>query len=253
MTATVAEAVAGFLEHKRTIGRKYHSEEAELRLLMRFTRERRTARLDRLTPAVLDDFLASRPRSQPRSFNHLRGVVVCLLDWAVGQGLLRTAPMCTTRRRVSATRAPFLFEPAQVRQLLEAGRPARQLPGGATRPDLSHPVRSVLRARASSRRSVSPPCRRHRHRTQSAHRGRRPQLLADRRATRGHPCPLRGRHKPTDRLGVHPQTAGHLHLCSTRVPMNQDLDNVNHRECAPCRVSSVSRGTKEIVQLSRTR
>jgi integrase len=120
MTVTVADAVAGFLAHKRAIARKYHSEEAELRLLVRFARERRIVRLDRLTPAVLDEFLASRPRSQPRSFNHLRGVVACLLDWAVGQGLLKTSPMRTTRRRVSATRPPFIFEPAQVRQLLEA-------------------------------------------------------------------------------------------------------------------------------------
>jgi integrase len=120
MTVTVAEAVAGFLEHKRAIGRKYQGEEAELRLLVRFARERRIVRLDRLTPAVLDDFLASRPRLQPRSFNHLRGVVVCLLDWAVGQGLLKSSSMRTTRRRVSATRSPFIFESAQVRQLLEA-------------------------------------------------------------------------------------------------------------------------------------
>ena len=32
-------------------------------------------RLDQLTPALLDEFVASRPRSRPRSFNHLLGVV----------------------------------------------------------------------------------------------------------------------------------------------------------------------------------
>jgi integrase len=128
MTVSVAQAVDGFLEHKRAIGREYHSEEAELRLLVRFADDRRIARLDRLTPAVLDDFLASRPRLQPRSFNHLRGVIVCLLAWAVSQGLLNASLPCTTRRRVSATRAPFIFEPEQVRQLLEA---AAALPDNA--------------------------------------------------------------------------------------------------------------------------
>jgi integrase len=128
MSVSVAEAVDGFLEHKRAIGRKYHSEAAELRLLVRFTAQRRVVRLDRITPAVLDEFLASRPRLQPRSFNHLRGVVVCLLDWAVAQGLLETSPLRSTRRRVSATRAPFILEPDQVRRLLDA---AAALPDNA--------------------------------------------------------------------------------------------------------------------------
>lgn len=120
MTVSVADTVEGFLVHKRAIGRKYLSEEAELRLLVQFADDRRIIRLSRLTPAVLDDFLASRPRFQPRSFNHLRGVVVCLLEWAVSQGLLKTSPLHTTRRRVSATRSPFIFEPDQVRRLLDA-------------------------------------------------------------------------------------------------------------------------------------
>jgi integrase len=128
MTVSVAEAVEGFLEHKRAIGRKYHSEEAELRLLVRFANARRVVHLNRLTPAVLEDFLASRPRIQPRSFNHLRGVVVCLMNWAVSQGLLETSPLNTTRRRVSATRSPFIFEPAQARRLLDT---AAALPDNA--------------------------------------------------------------------------------------------------------------------------
>lgn len=65
MTGTLESAVAGFLEHKRAIGRKYHSEEAELRLLVRFARDHGTDRLEDLTPALIDDFLASRPRARP--------------------------------------------------------------------------------------------------------------------------------------------------------------------------------------------
>ena len=69
---------------------------------------------------MLDDFLASRPRSRPRSFNHLLGVVGCLLDWAVRQQVLQVSPLRTRRRRVSADRIPFIFDAVQARRLLEA-------------------------------------------------------------------------------------------------------------------------------------
>jgi integrase len=140
MTVLLADAVEGFLEHKRAIGRKYHSEQAELRLLLRFAEQRRIVRLDRLTPAVVDDFLASRPRSRPRSFNHLRGVVASLSDWAVSQGLLTRSPLRTTRRPVSADRAPFLFEPDQARQLLEAAAVLPDNPRAAQRGPTYHAV-----------------------------------------------------------------------------------------------------------------
>lgn len=117
---TVRSAVEGFLAHKRAVGRKYHSEERELRLLVRFADERGTGRIDQLTPAVLEDFLASRPRSRPRSFNHLLGVVGCLLDWAVTLELLPVHPLQARRRRATAARIPFLFDPAQAGRLLTA-------------------------------------------------------------------------------------------------------------------------------------
>jgi integrase len=120
MTATLETAVAGFIEHKRAIGRKYHSEEAELALLVRFAREHGAGRLEDLTPALVDDFLASRPRARPRSFNHLRGVVSGLLQWAVINELIETAPLTTRRRRTSSGPVPFLFDMAQARRLLDA-------------------------------------------------------------------------------------------------------------------------------------
>jgi integrase len=121
MTANRIELVVErFLEHKRAIGRKYLSEQAELRLLVRFTAEQHITRPDQLTADVLDAFLGSRPRSRPRSFNHLLGVVGCLLDWAVSQQLLAVSPLRTRRRRATSTRIPFVFDPAQARQLLGA-------------------------------------------------------------------------------------------------------------------------------------
>ncbi len=112
--------VGRFLAHKRAHGRKYLSEQAELRLLTGFAAERGVTRLRQLTPALLDDFLASRPRSRPRSFNHLLGVVGCLLDWAVSQQLLEVSPLRARRRRATATRIPYLFDQLQARRLLDA-------------------------------------------------------------------------------------------------------------------------------------
>ena len=99
-----------------------------MRLLERFAGECRVWRLDQLTPGLLDEFLASRPRSRPRSFNHLLGVVAGLMDWAVAQELLEASPLRARRRRVTSARVPFLFDAAQARRLLDA---AAALPDNA--------------------------------------------------------------------------------------------------------------------------
>jgi integrase len=142
MTAVTMEAVIEqFLEYKRALGRKYHSEEKELRLLLRFVRQRGVTALDEVTAALLEDFLASRPRSRPRSFNHLRGVVACLFDWAVSQQLLENSPLRTRRRRVTTWRIPFVFDTAQVRQLLRA---AAALPDNPRAPERGLTYRCIF-------------------------------------------------------------------------------------------------------------
>jgi len=118
-SASIATAVGAFVAHKRAHGRKYHTEEYALRLLLRFCAEQEVDRLAELTPALLDEFLASRPRERPRSFNHLLGVVRCLLDWTVSQQLLEVSPLRARKRRVTAERIPFILDPGQARQLLE--------------------------------------------------------------------------------------------------------------------------------------
>jgi integrase len=127
----IALTVERFLAHKRALGRKYVSEERELRLLLRFATEHGVDCLNDLTAALLDGFLGSRPRARPRSFNHLLGVVGCLLDWAVSQQLIVVSPLRARRRRVTSTRIPFLFDPPQARRLLDA---AGQLPDNPRAP-----------------------------------------------------------------------------------------------------------------------
>ena len=128
MNDHLATAATDFLAHQRALGRKYRTEEATLRLLLAFADERHVKDLHELTPAVLDDFVASRPRTRARSFNHLVGILGCFLDWAVSQQRLAVSPRRPTRRRETDQRLPFLFDVAQARRLLEA---AAALPDNA--------------------------------------------------------------------------------------------------------------------------
>jgi hypothetical protein len=136
MTETVACAVERFVAHKRAHGRKYHSEARQLALLVRFAAGHDVSCLSELTPALLEDFLASRPRSHPRSFNHLLGVVRGLLDWAVTWQLLEASPLQARRRQP---------RPAQSRQQPRHPGPHR---------GLRHPQ--------GHRRRIQRPHRRHR-------------------------------------------------------------------------------------------
>ncbi len=106
MNESLTSAAAGFLTHKRALGRKYRSEEATLRLLVAFAADHGLYRLDQLSAETLDAFVASRPRSRPRSFNQLVGIVGCFLDWAVAQQMLTVSPLRTTRRRQTASYIP---------------------------------------------------------------------------------------------------------------------------------------------------
>lgn len=133
MNATLESAVAGFLEHKRAVGRKYYSEEAELRLLVRFASNHGADRLDQLTPALVDDFLASRPRTRPRSFNHLLGVVRGMAQWAVTSELIPASPVTARCRRAGSAPVPFLFDMTQARRLLDAAGALPDNPRAAQR------------------------------------------------------------------------------------------------------------------------
>lgn len=120
MNRNLTAAVTDFLAYKRALGRKYLSEEATLHLLLAFAEQHAVTDLADLTPRLLDEFVGSRPRHRARSFNHLIGVLGSFLDWAVSQQRLGASPWHGTRRRDTDRRLPFLIDPAQARQLLEA-------------------------------------------------------------------------------------------------------------------------------------
>ncbi len=121
----LAEDIRGYVESKRAIGRKFKNEEATLRLLDRFLSEYPVINRAGLTPMLIETFLLSRPRTRPRSFNHLLGVVRCFFAWAVTQGRLKDCPVQVRPRPSTSRRIPFLFKPKDIRRLLNK---ATQLP-----------------------------------------------------------------------------------------------------------------------------
>jgi len=90
-----------FIAHKRSLGRRYSTEERSLVLLDAHLLKERITSLDVITPAVVDGFLLSRPRKRPRSYNHLRSVIGQLLSHLVSRGMLDRTPLQSPPRRGS--------------------------------------------------------------------------------------------------------------------------------------------------------
>jgi integrase len=114
----LAGHIEQYLATKRALGCKFASEERMLRLLDRFLVEQRTGSIDDISGECLEQFLASRERVNPRSYNHLLGVVRRLCDWIVSQQAIPVSPLQVRPRRETARRLPFLFEPAVIKRLL---------------------------------------------------------------------------------------------------------------------------------------
>jgi site-specific recombinase XerD len=121
----LAEDIESYLDLKRATGRKFRTEAGALRLLDRFLSDNAVVDRAALTPPVIESFLASRPRTRPRSFNHLLGVLRCFFVWIVVQGRLTHSPVLARPRSAGSRRLPFLFKPQEVQRLIQV---AAQLP-----------------------------------------------------------------------------------------------------------------------------
>jgi integrase len=121
----LASGIEAFLTHKRGLGCHFRVEELSLRLFDRFLVAQGIGTPEAITPGVVDAFLASRPRHAPRSYNHLRGTLVRLFTWLVAHDRFGASPVRARPRRAGVTRAPFLFDDAMARRLLDV---AGQLP-----------------------------------------------------------------------------------------------------------------------------
>jgi len=121
----LAEPIAQFLAHHRALGKRFDTEAAALQLLERYLLEQQITTLEAITAALLEAFLGTRPRASARSHNHLLNVLQRFFAWLERQGLLCPNPLHSRPRHATAQAVPFLFEPAQVEQLL---RLAKALP-----------------------------------------------------------------------------------------------------------------------------
>ena len=121
----LAVEITDFLRHQRSLGKRFINEERALRLFDRYLLDGKVGNLAEITPLLIDSFLASRPRSRPRSYNHLLSVVGRLFKWLVRQERLPQSPVQGKPRHASASQVTFLFDRGQARQLLKV---AAELP-----------------------------------------------------------------------------------------------------------------------------
>ncbi len=114
----LADHIVRYLATKRALGCKLSCEDRMLRLLDRFVIDQGIASVDSISGECLEQFLASRKRINPRSYNHLLGVVRRLFEWLVSQQVIAASPLQVRPRRETARRLPFLYEPVVIKRLL---------------------------------------------------------------------------------------------------------------------------------------
>ena len=120
--SALAEPIRRFVEYKRALNRKYRPEAAALRLFDRYLCEHAATGWNCIDNILIERFLQSRPRTRPRSYNHLLGVLHRFFAWAVVQRLAGSNPVTATRRRDTGKRIPYLFDLNDAKRLLEVAR-----------------------------------------------------------------------------------------------------------------------------------
>ena len=114
----LAEPIRSFIAHKRALNRRFDCEKKALQLFDHYLAERGVGDVASVTPAVVEAFLASRPRQRPRSYNHLLGVLRRLFDWMVDQEMLGVSPLRLRPRRQTTQRIPYIFRLPEACRLL---------------------------------------------------------------------------------------------------------------------------------------
>ena len=133
-----------FLAHKRSLGRRYDVEAKTLALLDAYLLDKGVASLSEVTADLVDAFLRSRPRSRPRSYNHLRGTVGRLFSYLVDHGQIASIPLRSPPRRALYERTPFIFDAAAARRLLTLAKTFPSKGGTLDRGTTYHAIFAVL-------------------------------------------------------------------------------------------------------------
>lgn len=116
--SVLAPHIERYVRVKRASGRKFTGEVRELSLFDRFVHQRRIRDIGEISPRHIEAYLVSRPRTRPRSYNHLLAAVRRLFRWLVVQGELDRSPVLQLPRRETSPRIPFIFAPEDARRLL---------------------------------------------------------------------------------------------------------------------------------------
>lgn len=118
-TSFLANEIRDFLKYKRSLGKKFNTEERALHLLDQFIIKKRIVNIKKMDQSFLEGFLISRPRSRPRSYNHLVSVIHRFCDWLVKEEKILTSPASSIRsRRATSQRVPFIFNSSSFKRLL---------------------------------------------------------------------------------------------------------------------------------------
>ncbi|MBX9772145.1 MAG: tyrosine-type recombinase/integrase [Candidatus Obscuribacterales bacterium] len=115
-----ADEITAYLRYKRRLGKRYETEEYDLRLFDRYLWEKKILQRQQVTNAVIVDFLSSRPRRTARSYNGLLGDVRRFFGWLTMQGKISSSPVSSQPMRRGTSRRPFILNSTQVERLLDA-------------------------------------------------------------------------------------------------------------------------------------
>jgi site-specific recombinase XerD len=120
--SSLAVFLSQFVQYKRALNRKYDADVEVLRLFDRYLHSRRIAGWQEVDSALVDDFLKSRPRARPGSYNHLLCVLRRFFAFAVMQEWIQCNPVTANPRRNTGGRIPYLFNLDTAKRLLAVAR-----------------------------------------------------------------------------------------------------------------------------------
>ena len=127
----LAPQIEQYLRAKRAMGCKFACEDRQLRLLDRFLNNRGVESIEAIDAQCLQDFLDSRKRTNPRSYNNLLGDIRRLFDWIASQHIPGASPVTIKAQPQTARQLPYLFSDETIRRLLTL---AAALPDNARAP-----------------------------------------------------------------------------------------------------------------------
>jgi integrase len=142
----LGESIASYLKYKRALNRSFRNEEMALRLLDRYLIECDVQTISQITDSLLQEFLASRPRSRPRSYNHLRGVVHQFFSWMHAHDRISNVLTFSRVRPNTSPRRPYIFDRVQAGRLLVLASELQPASGATNRGLTYHLIFGMLYA-----------------------------------------------------------------------------------------------------------